>query len=86
MNQSIGASGEELSFTIYWIVWGFATGTLLFEINGLVNVVPSSDSNLTQLPTLFLSAGSFSIASTMMQNNTHLLMTTLQISNTYTKC
>ena len=56
----IGASGEELSFTVYWIVWRLAMGTILSKIDGLVTMVPSSD-NMTLFPALFLSARLVSI-------------------------
>ena len=85
LDQSIGASGEELSFTIYWILWGLGTGTLLSKVDGYFEFAPFFD-HAAQLPTFllpafFLSTASFAIAYILLQSCTHLLMTKPQISN-----
>ena len=52
MDQSIGASGEELSFIVYWIIWGMLTGTLLSKIDGFLDVVHLSN-DMQRLPAFF---------------------------------
>ena len=34
IDQLIGASGEELSFVIYWLLWGLTTGDLIYKTAG----------------------------------------------------
>ena len=76
--QLIGASGEELSLTIYWLIWGITTGILvnkfmscLFDINELQMHI-----------LLFIIAVVFFIlAYIMMENCSHWLMTKPHLSN-----
>ena len=78
-DQSVGASGEELSFIIYWLLWGLTTGvvitqTLVFPFTSR----PDADNGLVSF---FVSVVCFSISYSLMENFSHLLMTKPQLSN-----
>ena len=77
-DQSVGASGEELSFTVYWLVWGLTTGEFLSR------TIPNSfsiDPHLQKIVRLVLSLISFAVACILFENCSHLLMTKPQLSN-----
>ena len=77
-DQSIGASGEELSFTIYWLLWGMATGELLARLAEMVENIGDTTGNFI---TFILSAISFALAFSFFQNMNKHLLKKPQISN-----
>ena len=59
MDQMIGASGEELSFTIYWTLWGvlvgwFVADVVYFVAKGLSDVIGLAISSTSFLTSYFL--------------------------------
>ena len=77
-DQLIGASGEELSFAIYWLLWGLTTGDLISKGIGCVLNLPNQQ---YATASLFVSTASFIIRFIMIENCSHLLMTKPQLSN-----
>ena len=77
LDQLIGASGEQLTFAIYWLIWG-----------GLTTAVTTSvfyffDSQLSQYLLHGLSAVSVLVAVIMMECCSHWLMKEPQLSNPF---
>ena len=77
-DQLIGASGEELSFAIYWLLWGFTTGDLIHKIAGCL---PRENDQQTTIITFAGSTLTFIIAFIMIENCNSLLATKPQPSN-----
>ena len=78
IDQVVGASGEELSFTIYWILWPWITFANV--INILPFILPESV-QMRQIVVLALISLSFISAYLMSQCCSHVLMTKPQLSN-----
>ena len=79
MDQLVGASGEELSFTIYWLLWPITTSTSTLS---LFECTTSFFSIQFQHALLFGTASlSFAISFCLIQCCNHELMTKPQISN-----
>ena len=76
--QQIGASGEQLSLAIYWLIWGITTGQLVTK-----SIFCLFDINEQQMYILLfiISAVFFILAYIMMENCSHWLMTKPQLSN-----
>ena len=75
-DQLVGASGEQLSFTIYWLVWGYIAGVLI----GLdAQYLFGEDVRSTVL--LAISSLSMVAAICMMKYGSHWLMTKPLLSN-----
>ena len=80
IDQMVGASGEELSFTLYWMVWCWDTCA------SAQSLYVCSSQLTTQIHTkqailLFILYVSFIIAYVMTQCCNHILMTSPQLSN-----
>ena len=76
--QLIGASGEELSLTIYWLIWGITTGGL---VSKSLSCLFDIDEQQTYVLLFIISGVFFSLAFIMMENCSHFLMTKPQLSN-----
>lgn len=76
-DQMIGASGEELSFTIYWLVWGWAAGELLSRAVDMLEAISVSLANVALFT---LSAVSFIITFSIFQSTNHFLLRMPRIS------
>ena len=80
MDQLVGASGEEFSFTIYWILWPIVFLPMLTEIFKFF--LPGSDP-LFIVVYFATTSLSFAIVYCMIQCCNHVLMTKPQIFNTF---
>ena len=80
IDQSVGASGEELSFTIYWLVWGVTTGEFLTR-TVLLPFIHYPDAE--EFVHLFLEVFCSAIACVLLEIFNHLLMTKPQLSNPF---
>ena len=78
IDQLVGASGEELSFTIYWIVWAWSTFSSVADT--IHSHLPESY-QLRQAVGLSVCSMSFISAYVMTQCCCHVLMTKPQLSN-----
>ena len=77
-DQLIGASGEELSFAIYWLLWGLTTSDLISRGIGCVLLLPDQQYVMANF---VVSAASFIACFIMIENCSHVLMTKPQLSN-----
>lgn len=77
-DQLIGASGEELSFTIYWLMWG------AFLPFFTTNVIYYTGLTFMSYLISLISAVSFILAYVLMENFKHLLLTKPEVSNPIT--
>ena len=75
MDQFVGASGEQLTFAIYWLIWG--TFTVMF----FANIENYFDSTMSKYLFDGLSVASILIAVCMMECCNHLLMKKPLLSN-----
>ena len=76
--QLIGAYGEELSLTTYWLLWGFTTGQLLGKC---MSCLFDIDDQQMYILLFTVSVVFFILAYITMQNCSHVLMTKPQLSN-----
>ena len=74
-DQLVGASGEQLSFTIYWLIWGCINGPLV------ANLVMFLPDEARKYLLLGISILSLTIAIFVMKYWSHLLMTKPLLSN-----
>ena len=87
LDQCIGASAEQLSFTIYWSIWCFATANLLSrvaEIHSLpyeINLPSGGQLNVLKFAVLVLSSACLVGIIIIIENCSHLLMTKTPLSN-----
>ena len=78
IDQLVGASGEQLSFTIYWIAWAWES---YLSISPIFGCLTSKEYQLRQSVSFFLISSSFALAYVMMHCCDHVLMTKPQLSN-----
>ena len=78
IDQLVGASGEELSFTIYWIVWAW---WVFFNLSDTVSCHLAESYQVHQAVLLSMQYLSLVSAYLMMQCCGHTLMTKPQLSN-----
>ena len=79
IDQLVGASGEQLSFTIYWIVWACV---IQLSISGIFSCFTSRLGYELHQSILFLvNSSSFVLAYVMIHCCDHILMTKPQLSN-----
>ena len=79
MNQLIGASGEEISFSIYWIIWPLVTCLVTDSL--FCRFLPTQNYSLYQAILFIIASVSFAIVFCMMCCCDHVLMKTSQVSN-----
>ena len=78
IDQLVGASGEQLSFTIYWIVWAWVVYTNAKDFLTCVSLLPYQ---LHQTILFSLLSSSFVLAYVMTHCCSQVLMTKPQLSN-----
>ena len=82
MDQLVGASGEELSFTMYWLAWAVITD---FSVMFVVQCYSlPGDVQYSHLALFAVSALLFIAFFILLQCFSHLLVTTSQKSNPFT--
>ena len=80
IDQLVGASGEELSFTIYWMVWGWDTCVSAANFDVCLSQ-PTVQIHMQQAVWFLIAYVAFVIAFVMCQCCSYVLMTSPQLSN-----
>ena len=78
IDQLVGASGEELSFTIYWITWAWSS---FINVSDTIHFHSQESIQLHQAVVVFVYSLAFIPAYLMIQCYGHVLMTKPQLSN-----
>ena len=78
IDQLVGASGEELSFTVYWIIWTF---TVWFGLQNLLRFCLQLNNQTMDVFWVLLSSSSFVIVYVMNECFSQVLMTKPQLSS-----
>ena len=80
MDQLVGATGEQLSFTIYWLLWPIFSLTMTENV---FKVYLPEDYQLCNAISFGLAALSFVIVYFMIQCYNHVLVTKTQVFNSF---